>query len=134
MKISSSSHFSILGLTPLTEEETKKTIKEAFEKKNCLIDTHTAVAVSVYDDYKAVTGDETPTVIASTASPFKFTASVLSAVDASLVKGEEYEMTKTLSEATGVECPVQLTGLENKAVRFSEVIDKADMLSFVKVQ
>ena len=92
-----------------------------------LCDTHTAVAVKVYGEYRSATGDNTPTVIASTASPFKFTASVLSAVDASLVKGEEYEMTKTLADATGVDCPVQLTGLEDKAVRFSEVIDKTDM-------
>ena len=109
------------------DAETKATIGSVYSDKKYLCDTHTAVAVKVYDEYRAATGDSKPTVIASTASPFKFTASVLSAVDASLVKGEEYEMAKTLADATGVECPVQLTGLENKAVRFSEVIDKSDM-------
>ena len=109
------------------DDETKATIGAVYNDKKYLCDTHTAVAVKVYDEYRAATGDVTPTVIASTASPFKFTASVLSAVDASLVKGEEYEMAKILADATGVECPVQLTGLENKTVRFSEVIDKSDM-------
>lgn len=113
------------------DEQTKATIGEVYKEKNYLCDTHTAVAVKVYNEYRAATGDETATVIASTASPFKFTASVLSAVDASLVKGEEYEMAKVLADATGVECPVQLCGLENRAVRFSTVIEKSEMQAAV---
>ena len=109
------------------DEQTKATIGSVYNEKKYLCDTHTAVAVKVYDEFRAATGDNKPTVIASTASPFKFTASVLSAVDASLVKGEEYEMAKVLADATGVECPAQLCGLENKEVRFSSVIDKSDM-------
>ena len=113
------------------DEQTKTTIGEVYKEKNYLCDTHTAVAVKVYNEYRAATGDETATVIASTASPFKFTASVLSAVDASLVKGEEYEMAKVLADATGVECPVQLCGLEDRAVRFSTVIEKSEMQAAV---
>ncbi len=113
------------------DEQTKTTIGEVYKEKNYLCDTHTAVAVKVYNEYRAATGDETATVIASTASPFKFTASVLSAVDASLVKGEEYEMAKALADATGVECPVQLCGLEDRAVRFSTVIEKSEMQAAV---
>ncbi len=113
------------------DEQTKATIGEVYKYKNYLCDTHTAVAVKVYDEYRAATGDNTATVIASTASPFKFTASVLSAVDASLVKGEEYEMAKVLADATGVECPQQLCGLENRAVRFDTVIEKSEMQAAV---
>ncbi len=109
------------------DDETKATITDVYKNKNYLCDTHTAVAVKVYDEYRKATGDNTATVIASTASPFKFTASVLSAVDASLVAGEEYEMAKALADATGVECPKQLCGLEDREVRFTTVIEKSDM-------
>ncbi len=113
------------------DEQTKATIGEVYKEKNYLCDTHTAVAVKVYDEYRLATGDNTATVIASTASPFKFTASVLSAVDASLVKGEEYEMAKVLADATGVECPNQLCGLEDREVRFNTVIEKSEMQAAV---
>ena len=65
-----------------SEEETAKTIKKLYEDTGYIIDTHTAVAAGVYDKYKKDTGDtETKTVIASTASPFKFTRSVMDAID-----------------------------------------------------
>ena len=113
------------------DEQTKATIGSVYEDKKYLCDTHTAVAVKVYDEYRKATGDNTPTIIASTASPFKFTASVLSAINPALVKGEEYELAKVLADETGVPCPVQLTGLENKEVRFSDVIDKTEMYGAV---
>ena len=63
------------------EEETKKAIAEMYEKYGYLIDTHTAVAYKVYEDYRNATGDETPTVIASTASAYKFAVSVAEALN-----------------------------------------------------
>ena len=60
-----------------TEEETAQTIKEVYNKADYIIDTHTAVAASVYKKYEKETGDTTKTVIASTASPYKFTRSVM---------------------------------------------------------
>lgn len=110
---------------------TQATIGEKFKNNGYLCDTHTAVAVKVYDGFRSATGDEKPTVIASTASPFKFTASVLSAIDKSLVKGEEYEMAAVLESATGVECPKQLSGLEKKQIRFSDVREKGEMRTAV---
>ena len=64
------------------DEQTKATIKEIYDKYSYTCDTHTAVAVKVYEDYKKATGDDTVTVIASTASPYKFSGSVLSAIGA----------------------------------------------------
>lgn len=113
------------------DEQTKATIGSTYKNKHYLADTHTAVALKVYDDYRKASGDNKPTVVSSTASPYKFTASVLSAIDASLVKGEEYELTSVLASTTGTECPPQLIGLEKKPVRFSEVIEKTEMQKVV---
>ncbi|MBR5741912.1 MAG: threonine synthase, partial [Firmicutes bacterium] len=60
---------------------TEETIRTYWERDGYLMDTHTAVAASVYDAYRADTGDETPTVIVSTASPYKFAEAVSRAID-----------------------------------------------------
>lgn len=109
------------------DDETKATIADVFKNKGYLCDTHTAVAVKVYGDYKAETGDETPTVIASTASPFKFSAAVLEAVEGGTDGLDEFEMVNKLAEVTGLSCPEQLSGLRNKPVRFSSCCSKAGM-------
>ena len=68
-----------------TEAEDAATIKELYETCGYVIDTHTAVAAAVYNKYKADTKDETKTVIASTASPYKFTRSVMEAIDPNML-------------------------------------------------
>ena len=105
------------------DEETKATIKEVYDTYNYLCDTHTAVAVKVCDDYRKETGDMTPVVVASTASPYKFCASVLTALEGS-AEGDEFAMLADLETKTGVNAPEQLRGLENKEVRFNNVCDK----------
>ena len=105
------------------DEETKATIKEVYDTYNYLCDTHTAVAVKVCDDYRKETGDMTPVVVASTASPYKFCASVLTALEGS-AEGDEFAMLADLETKTGVNAPEQLRGLENKDVRFNNVCDK----------
>lgn len=105
------------------DEETKATIKEVYETYNYLCDTHTAVAVKVCEDYRKETGDMTPVVVASTASPYKFCASVLTALEGS-AEGDEFAMLADLETKTGVNAPEQLRGLENKEVRFNNVCDK----------
>ena len=78
MKAELSEFFGAFG----SEEETAVKIKEVYDKEGYVMDTHTAVAAVAYDKYKAATGDDkTPTVIASTASPYKFTRSVMDAID-----------------------------------------------------
>lgn len=109
------------------DNETKATISKIFKEKNYLCDTHTAVAIKVYYDYKEKTGDETPTVIASTASPFKFSAAVLEAVEGKTDGLDEFEMVERLAEITEKCCPEQLANLRNKTVRFNGCCSKDSM-------
>ncbi len=109
-----------------SEEDTKKTIKEVYEKKNCLIDTHTAVAINAancfYEDYKA----ERKIITVSTASPYKFAADVYAAVSGKEAR-DEISALDELSALTGVSIPEPLISVTKKAVIHTEVIDKADM-------
>ena len=73
------------------------------------------------------TGDNTPAVIASTASPFKFSASVLEAVDGKNDNLDEFEMVERLAAVTGKSCPEQLSNLRDKAVRFDGCCSKDSM-------
>ena len=110
------------------DEGTKACIARTFEENSYLCDTHTAVAVAVYEDYKAVTGDETPTVIASTANPFKFGKAVLDAVRPSMSEGmDEFDMVLGLKVETGEDCPPQLADLKGKTPRFTGCCKKEDM-------
>lgn len=111
--------------------ETKATIGKVFAEKKYLCDTHTAVAVKVYDDYKAKTGDVTPTVIASTANPYKFSASVLSAITDSIKADNEFDMVEELFEKSGEPVPSQLATLKGKTPRFTGVCKKEDMKQVV---
>ncbi len=110
---------------------TKETIKEVWEKYEYLIDTHTAVACAVYKDYAERSGDDTKTIIASTANPFKFNSSVLSAI--SDAEGmTEFEMLDNLSAITGNRIPLSLDELRVKEPRFDKKCNKEDMPSAVK--
>ena len=106
------------------DDETKAAIGKLFKEQNYLCDTHTAVGVKVYYDYREKTGDTTPTVIASTANPFKFSKAVLEAVDGSVQGLDEFSMVERLAEVTGKECPAPLANLRNKAVRFTNCCEK----------
>ncbi len=112
------------------DEQTKATIKEYFEKFSYTCDTHTAVAVKVYEDYVKATGDKTKTVIASTASPYKFSGSVLSAIGKGTDK-DEFELVGELSQCSKLPVPQSLAALKDKSVRFDKVIDKTEMKDFV---
>lgn len=110
------------------DKKTKATIAEVFEEKKYLCDTHTAVAVAVYEDYIAQSGDSTPAVIASTANPFKFSASVLDAVRPGMTEGmNEFDMVLGLHVETGADCPPQLANLKDKTPRFTGCCKKEDM-------
>ncbi len=114
------------------DAQTKATIAATFKDRGYLCDTHTAVAVHVYESYRAATGDTTPAVIASTASPFKFSASVLAALQTdAAAQGDEFAMLDELAVLTGTACPQQLTGLKEKPVRFNDVCTKEGMAQSV---
>ena len=106
---------------------TKATIGSLYENENYLADTHTAVAVNVYEQYVKESGDTTPTVIASTASPYKFAKSVLSAVSSDTLPEDEFAAVDTLSAKTKTAVPAPLAALKNAEERFSLTCDADEM-------
>ncbi len=113
------------------DEATAVTISEYY-KKGYLCDTHTAVAVKVYDEYVEATGDKTESVIASTANPYKFSAAVLKAVKGEVpADADEFEQVDLLKATTGEPCPEQLGSLKGKAPRFTDCCNKEDMINMV---
>ena len=108
------------------DEETLKTIKNTFNEYGYLPDTHTAVALCVYNNYVKETGDKTTTVIASTASPYKFTKSVLSSISEDIPE-DELEALEKLSQITKTSVPKQILALKDRTVRFDEVICKDNL-------
>ncbi len=113
------------------DTETKNTIADVYKKYSYTLDTHTAVAVKVYDDYKKATGDTTKTVIASTASPYKFSASVLEALDKDALKLEEFAMIDRLCELSSYEIPQSLADLKTKEIIFKDVVSVAEQKDYV---
>ncbi len=114
------------------DKETKQTIHEMYRTENYLCDTHTAVAVNVYGQYAAVTGDSaTPTVVVSTASPYKFAASVLEAVAGEVSSSDEFSRVEELSALTGAPVPQPILALRDKAVRFTQSCPKEQMAGTV---
>ena len=113
------------------DAQTKEAIHAVYEKYSYTCDTHTAVALKVYNDYKAATGDATKTVIASTASPYKFSAAVLEALEGKTSDIDEYDKVDRIAELSKIPVPSALADLKNKPERFNDVIDKADQKNYV---
>ncbi len=114
------------------EAATRKTIKDIYSQSSYLSDTHTAVAINVYGQYVEKTGDKTPVILASTASPYKFSKSVLSSlIPEEKICESEFDMVAQLNELTGTAVPEPLAQLKNKEVRFSSVINSDDMSKYV---
>lgn len=108
------------------DAQTKATIAEVFNKYSYLCDTHTAVAVKVYEDFCKKTGDDKKVIIASTANPYKFVGSVLSAIQEP-TKEDEYGQIDELFALSGLELPDTLACLKDSKTRFEGSIDKADI-------
>lgn len=111
---------------------TKEQIWKTFAEDEYTLDTHTAVAVDVYKQYVSQTGDMTKTIIASTASPFKFNGSVLSALGIEPYGKTEFELLDLLREKSDMDIPKSLAELKDKEVRFDEVIANDEMESSIK--
>ena len=112
------------------DKNTLATISSLFSKYGYLCDTHSAVAMNVYDQYIKATGDDRPTVIASTASPYKFANSVLSAISDKKAD-TEFDTVRLLSEVTNTEIPEPIKALENAEVRLKNICQKQEMLNTV---
>lgn len=102
------------------DESTKRTIEQTYKRFSYVCDPHTAVALNVYGQYRDDTGDTTKTLIASTASPFKFPHEVLEAVEGSKQEGNERETIKKLEKISMFHAPKQLTELFGLPVRFDK--------------
>ena len=117
------------------EAGTTAAIAKYYKDHGYLIDTHTAVAASVMEQYRAATGDKTPTVFVSTASPYKFCDSVLTAIGRTPA-GDGVELLDQLHDATGTAVPRRLAALKGKARRFDLTCEKPGMdavvLDFLK--
>ena len=115
------------------EEETAAVIKALYEDTGYVIDTHTAVAAGVYKKYKEETGDvETKTIIASTASPFKFTRSVMNAIDSKYDAWEDFELVDELSKLGNVEVPNAIEEIRNAEILHNTVCEVNEMQAVVK--
>ncbi len=115
-----------------TEKETAETIKELYEETGYVIDTHTAVAATVYNKYKAQTKDEAKTVIASTASPFKFTRSVMEAIDEKYAAMDDFALVDELSRLANVKVPNAIEEIRTAPVLHDRICDKEEMKAVVK--
>ena len=109
--------------------ETQETIAAVNKAYGYTADTHTAVAINVYDKYVKATGDNHKTVIASTANPFKFNESVINAIAGEGASDglDEFELLDKLCDISGMKIPVSLGELKTKEVRFTTVCNKEDM-------
>lgn len=115
------------------EDETAEVIRDLYEKTGYIIDTHTAVATGVYQKYKKDTLDtDTKTIIASTASPFKFTRSVMNAIDAKYDQMSDFELVDELSRIGNVAVPQAIEEIRNAKVLHDTVCAVDEMPRIVK--
>ena len=129
MKAELSEFFGAFG----SEEETAVKIKEIYDKEGYVMDTHTAVAAVAYDKYKAATGDDkTPTVIASTASPYKFTRSVMDAIDPAYDAEDDFELVDELNKVSKTAIPKAIEEIRTAPVLHDTVCETAAMEDEVK--
>ena len=115
-----------------SEEETANTISEIYKDSNYVIDTHTAVAAGVYKKYVSETDDHLPTVIASTASPYKFTRSVLDALGEDNKDLDDFGLVDALSALSKVPVPRAVEEIRTAPVLHDKVVDAVDMPAAVK--
>lgn len=109
------------------EEETAETIRRIYEDTGYVIDTHTAVAACVYEKYKKDTKDQKVAVIASTASPYKFTRSVMTAIDDHYQKMEDFELVDELCRLSGTKIPEAISEIREAPILHDHVCEKAEM-------
>ena len=115
-----------------TEQETADIIKKIYDNCGYVIDTHTAVAAHVYEQYKSATGDNTKTVIASTASPYKFTRSVMAAIAPDKADGEDFALVDALCELSKVSVPNAVEEIRTAEILHKTVCEVEDMCKEVK--
>ena len=106
------------------DKDMEQAIADLYKKEEYIIDTHTAVAAAVYSAYRKETGDETCTVIASTASPYKFTRAVLNSIDPAFDKKDDFELFDELNRLSGVPIPQAINDIISAPVLHDTVCSK----------
>lgn len=96
------------------------------------MDTHTAVAYAAYQKYKAESGSNTPMVIVSTASPYKFTKDVMTALDTAYAQKDAFALMQDLEKVSHVPIPAPIRDLEKKTIRHKNVCEKTQIREFVQ--
>lgn len=115
-----------------SEEDTAKEIKRVYDETGYVMDTHTAVASSVYHTYKENTNDDTKTIIASTASPYKFGTSVMSAIDKKYEGMDDFALIDELCKTSGVKIPNAVEEIRTAPVLHDTVCETEDMQKTVE--
>lgn len=110
-----------------TEQETADTIHRVYEASGYVLDTHTAVAATVCYRYREETADDTVTVVVSTASPYKFTRSVMEALENKATTEDDFVLVDRLSQLSGTRIPKAIEEIKNAPVRHTAVCDKEEM-------
>ena len=116
-----------------SEQETAETIRRIWKDCGYVIDTHTAVAACVYEKYRSETGDDTPAVIASTASPYKFARSVMEAIGGDAYDGmDDFQLVDELEKVSGVAIPDAVSQIRTAPVLHNTTVDAGQMPEIVK--
>lgn len=114
-----------------THNENMSAIKNLYDKTGYLIDTHTGVALAVYEKYKKETKDDTKTIIASTASPYKFAPAVMSALGEKIEGMDEFDIVAKMNKASGVKIPDAVEEIRNADILHNTESEVSDMLNTV---
>jgi threonine synthase len=114
------------------EAEVFDAIKQLFENDEYLMDTHTAVAYSVYQKYRNQTGDKTPTIIASTASPFKFGAAVSTAIGIDIAGQDDFDVLEKLADTAKLKVPNPVKELKTKPILHNILAKKSEIKAVIE--
>lgn len=116
------------------EEETATAIRTMYTNADYVLDTHTAVAYAAYNKYIEESGDSTPTVIVSTASPYKFAKDVCTAIDEKYKDCDPFELMKELEKISGVKIPAPVVDIEKREVLHNNLCEREKIKDFVRAQ
>lgn len=115
-----------------TENETLESINKVYQSSGYVMDTHTAVAYSVYEKYKTETGDRAETILVSTASPFKFPKAVATAMDLDTNNLDDFQIIEKISKLTHLDIPQSIKALREKKINHDNNCEKQQMKSVIE--
>lgn len=115
-----------------TEEQTKEAIRITYEKTGYVMDPHTAVAAYVCEQYRKNSGDARKCLVASTASPYKFIHSVMTAIDEKYADSDEFDLIDELSRISGTEIPNAIEEIRKADIRHTRECDAGEMKQTVR--